>query len=39
MDVLLSLSKKSSISWAFSFERGKIGIGGEKDAGTWENGP
>ncbi|MGO5097588.1 hypothetical protein ACTQ34_17590, partial [Agathobaculum sp. LCP25S3_E8] len=33
-----SLSKKSSKSWAFSFERGKIGIGGESNAGTRKNG-
>ena len=33
-----SLSKKSSESWAFSFARGKIAIGGEKDAGTREDG-
>ncbi|WP_204741386.1 hypothetical protein, partial [Intestinimonas butyriciproducens] len=36
--VPFSLSKKSSESWAFSFARGKIAIGGEKDAGTWEDG-
>ncbi|WP_243425304.1 hypothetical protein, partial [Intestinimonas butyriciproducens] len=34
----LSLSKKSSESWAFSFTRGKIAIGGEKDAGMREDG-
>lgn len=32
------MSKKSSESWAFSFARGKIAIGGEKDAGTREDG-
>lgn len=35
----LSVSKKSSICWAFSFERGKITGGGEQDAGTRKNGP
>ena len=34
----ISLSKKSSASWAFSVARGKIAAGGEKDAGTWEDG-
>ncbi|WP_204741973.1 hypothetical protein, partial [Intestinimonas butyriciproducens] len=33
-----SLSKKSSESWAFSFVRGTIVTGGEKDAGTWKDG-
>ena len=35
----LSLSKKSGESWAFSFVSGKIGAGGEGDAGTRKNGP
>ena len=34
----VSLSKKSSKSWGFTFVRGKIEAGGEKDAGTREDG-
>ena len=35
---LRSVSKKSSKSWGFTFVRGKIEAGGEKDAGTREDG-